>query len=258
MSEFKPLSSTEGPTTHPGDVSFFIGRDGLIVPNVEFYLAGEATSPAANVFSFMQDLYQRNNQVVGKIPRDEILTLSATDERPAIQLRSFYSGLTDAEAEARLPHLGEYRRMVDKLATLPRDVANYQYDDRGRIAFHTTQHPLTAKHRMAMRDYLQAHIPDVLGIQGVETFLVNIDETGEGFPEKFMQMNRSYLMSHTYFLGDESMFGLPIKNPSTGWRTYIYQGDSSQEPTYLFADRKRQTDEADLTALYGSLEVLLR
>lgn len=258
MSEFTQPFSMEDTTTHPGDVSFFIGRGSLLVPDMEFYRAGESMSPADNVFAFMCDLHLKNHRTFGKVPRDEVLTLPAADGHPAVQIRSFYSGLTDVEAQARLPFLGEYKRMVDELAALPQDATKHEYDSKGRVTFHTEQHPDTVRKRFLMREFLKTNIPDVLGIQGVETFLVNIDKAAEGFPEKFRQMDHSLLVSHTYFLGDESMFGLPTKNPSTGWRTYVYQGDSDKEPTFLFLNRQRQTDNVDLATLYGDLETQLR
>lgn len=105
MGEFQPVIH-EKSTIHKSEGSFFIGREGLRIP-MRFFLEREgriSVAPVDDLFTFFSSLWSANGHVVGKVPRDESISLCGKGGYLApMVLRSYYNGLSDEQLAILTP-----------------------------------------------------------------------------------------------------------------------------------------------------------
>ncbi|MDB5185260.1 MAG: hypothetical protein JWN38_1068 [Candidatus Saccharibacteria bacterium] len=251
-----PTDNGESKKTYPSDTSFFMP---------------EQRNPpelGAPLFTLFSQLFRANGLVTGQCPREDELELEASGHRPSVLLQSCYRGLGQTALEKRRVRLEYYQSAYRHLQTLPMGTVKREYirkrtkqeeiDDSVPFVMRLIEPPERTAHKWVMVDDILETIPDHSGVMGVESFGLYIR------PHRLAARRpphsttpRSLIVSHTYFLDEESKrYDLP--QSTGGERAHnLYPYRQEPEPTWTFIDGRREDCAAQLPEICETMRWLL-
>lgn len=164
--------------------------ESITVP--ELKLGKSPESYPVDMLRFFRRLWRENGYARIKTAHDDAIILPAKQNEPPVFLLNSYRGISDGDVVDRQPYLKEYRRQRRIMLTLHDEAARTEQEEK--------------------LDRILKRIPDMGGLQGVETYKLFIPSHHNdqvGIP---IQGSRGFVVSKSFSLGPERTdYDLPTR-----------------------------------------------